>query len=262
MTVIAVAGGTGTAGRAVVAEAVARGYTVKSLSRHVPAAESRVRVAGASYVSVDFASGGGVASALQGVDALIETLDARSGAALKALPVTSVGVLAAAERAGVPKRVLLSIVNADQCSMGYYQAQASRARSYEAAGDGASVVYVTQFHNLVAGIFSAGARVGLIPVASGVSFQPISTSDVAKELVAQAVGGAGAAAASVIAGGPSVWTMRQLAEQWKSGTGSRALLMPIPFPGAFGNFLRARLNLVPEHAVGKVEFTDLLAENR
>lgn len=260
MVLIAVAGGTGTAGRAVVAEAVARGHSVRAISRHVPDAGDPRRVPGASYVTADFRTGTGVAAAFDGAHAVVETLDARTGAALKALPATSVAVLAAASRAGVGRGVLLTIVNAAECSMGYYQVQASRARSYASAGMPTSVVYATQFHDLVAGVFSAGARVGLIPAFPGVSFQPISTADVARVLVDEAVAGLdGAGHHSVRAGGPSVWTMKALAEQWKSATGRRGIVTSMPLPGAFGTFLRAGRNLVPEAAVGREEFGDWLA---
>ncbi|ALE06939.1 hypothetical protein AL755_18205 [Arthrobacter sp. ERGS1:01] len=265
MVVIAVAGGTGTAGRAVVQDAVARGYSVRSLSRHVPVDGDAKRVHGATYLEADFRTGRGVAEALAGVDVLVETLDARTGSALKALPSTSVAVLAAASHAGVSRCVLLTIVNAAECTMGYYQVQAARARSYEASGMATTVVYATQFHNLVAGLFSAGAKVGLIPAFSGVSFQPISTSDVARVLVDEAVAGLAPGAPehhSVQAGGPSVWTMKVLAEQWKSVTGRRGVVTAVRLPGAFGTFLRAGKNLVPDAAVGGVEFGEWLQDRQ
>lgn len=256
MTLIAVAGGTGLAGRAVVAEAVARGYRVRSLSRHLPSDEKRV--AGAEYIRADFTTGAGVATGLESVDALIETLDARSGAALRALPVTSVAVLGAAAEAGIGRIVLLSIVRAGECKMAYYQAQAARALSYEHSGLATTVVYATQFHNLVAGIFAAGAKVGVIPVFKGVSFQPIATSDVARILVDAAVA-QGQEKRKVLAGGPEVHGMKGLASQWKEAMGSRAVTLPVPLPGSFGGFLRAGKNLVPEAAEGTVTFRDWMA---
>ena len=251
---IAVAGGTGLAGRAVVEEAVACGHRVRSLSRHLPAAEKRV--SGAEYLRVDFRTGAGVAAALEGVDALIETMDARSGAALRSLPVMSVAVLAAAAQAGVRRCVLLTIVRAGECPMGYYQAQAARALSYEKSSMATSVVYATQFHNLLAGVFGAGARVGVIPAFNGVSFQPVSTADVASALVeeAQPGGDGGGASRSVIVGGPEAKTMKELALEWKATTGSGAVVAAMPLPGSFGAFLRAGKNLVPEHAVGQETF--------
>jgi len=255
MVLIAVAGGTGTAGRAVVVQAAGRGFEVRSVSRHVP--HDSDRLAGVQYVAADFRTGTGVEAALDGVDVLIETLDARTGSALRALPTTTVAVLIAAARAGVGRCVLLTIVNAAECSMGYYQVQAARARSYEGAGMPTSVVYATQFHNLVAGLFSAGSKVGLIPAFTGVSFQPIATADVARVLVDEAVSGV-REDRSIQAGGPSVWTMKALAEQWKAATGGRGVVTPLPVPGSFGTFLRAGKNLIPDAAVGTIEFSDWL----
>ena len=256
---IAVAGGTGLAGRAVVEKAVAAGHRVRSLSRHLPAPERRV--AGAEYVQADFRSGAGVPAALEGVDAVVETMDARSGAALRSLPVMSVAVLAAAARTGVGRCVLLTIVRAGECPMGYYQAQAARALSYEKSSMATSVVYATQFHNLVAGVFVTGAKVGVIPAFKGVSFQSISTADVAKVLVeeAQSGGDLGGESRSVIVGGPEAKTMKELALAWKAATGSGAIVAGMPLPGSFGAFLRAGKNLVPDHAVGQELFGSWLS---
>ncbi|WP_427018874.1 SDR family oxidoreductase [Pseudarthrobacter sp. P1] len=259
MVLIAVAGGTGTAGRAVAAECLGRGLEVRVISRHIPPASSPRFVAGAAYARADVSTGEGLAEALAGVDVLIETLDARSGAALKALPATTSALLAAS--AGVQRAVLLSIVNADQCAMSYYQAQAARAALYASAALPATVVFATQFHNLVAGIFAAGATVGLVPAFRGVSFQPIATADVARVLVDAALAPA-AVASRVVAGGPAVATMAELARQWKAATGRRGLVVPLPLPGAFGRFLREGRNLVPNHAVGTLGFTDWLTQSR
>lgn len=251
---IAVAGGTGLAGRAVVKEAVAAGHRVRSLSRLLPAAEKCVP--GAEYLQADFRTGEGVAAALEGVEAVVETMDARSGAALRSLPVMSVAVLAAALQADVRRCVLLTIVRAGECPMGYYQAQAARALSYERSSMATSVVYATQFHNLVAGIFAAGSRVGVIPAFKGVSFQPISTADVAGVLIQEAQPGGDDAGGSrtIVVGGPEAKTMKELALEWKTATGSGAIVAGMPLPGSFGAFLRAGRNLVPDHADGQESF--------
>ncbi|WP_125610249.1 SDR family oxidoreductase [Specibacter cremeus] len=255
MGVLAVAGGTGTAGGAVVAEAAARGLSVRSISRHAP--DVAHRVAGAEYACADFATGSGVAEALAGVDALVETLDARSGAALRALPVTTVAVLAAAQRAGVRRAVLLTIANAGESTFGYYRVQAARALTYTRAGMDTSVVYATQFHNLVAGIFAAGARVRVVPVIRGASFQPVAVTDVAKVLMDEALV-TEPGPRSVTVGGPQIRSMKSLAVEWKASTGRGGAIVSVPLPGSFGRFLRAGRNLVPEHAVGTVTFTDWL----
>lgn len=246
---IAVAGGTGLAGRAVVAHAVAAGHQVRSLSRYLPALEKRVP--GAEYISADFRAGTGVRPGLAGVDVLIETLDARSGAALRALPIMSVAVLDAAAKAGIFRCVLLTIINAGECANGYYQAQAARALSYKKSGMSTTVVEAVQFHNLVAGIFSTGAKVGIIPSFRGVSFQSLSTPDLAEVLVTHALRD-GAEKRLVFAGGPDVQSMQQMAQAWKSATGSKSVVTPLPLPGSLGVFLRAGKNLLPDLSAGPV----------
>ena len=256
MVLIAVVGGTGLAGRAVVRHAVSAGHQVRSLSRHLPAAEQRL--AGVEYVQADLRTGSGVTAAFTGVEVVIDTLNARSGAALRALPATSAAVLDAAAHAEVQRCVLLTIVNAGECAMGYYQAQAARARSYEKSELTTTVVAATQFHNLVAGIFAGGAKIGVIPAFMGVSVQPISTADVAAVLVAEALRG-GRDSEYVLAGGPEVHSIHELALMWKQATGSKALVSPMPLPGSFGAFLRAGKNLIPDHAVGQESFEAWLA---
>lgn len=256
MVLIAVVGGTGLAGRAVVRHAVSAGHQVRSLSRHLPAAEQRL--AGVEYVQADLRTGRGVTAAFTGVEVVIDTLNARSGAALRALPATSAAVLDAAAHAEVQRCVLLTIVNAGECAMGYCQAQAARARSYEKSELTTTVVAATQFHNLVAGIFAGGAKIGVIPAFMGVSAQPISTADVAAVLVAEALRG-GRDSECVLAGGPEVHSMHELALMWKQATGSKALVSPMPLPGSFGAFLRAGKNLIPDHAVGQESFEAWLA---
>lgn len=259
MVKIAVAGGTGTAGRIVVEDAAGRGCGVRSLSRHVPSVQEQLP--GVEYMHTDFRTGEGVAAALAGVDVLVETLDARPGSALQALPVTTIAILGAARRAGLSRCVLLSIANAGQSTMGYYQTQAARARSYEQAGMPTSVVYATQFHNLVAGIFAAGAKVGLMPVFRGASFQPVSTADVARALVDEALV-PGAEMRHLVVGGPEVKTMKELAKEWKSGTGSRAMVASVPIPGSFGKFLKTGKNIVPDAAVGLETFSEWLERRK
>lgn len=257
MVLIAVVGGTGLAGRAVVHHAVSAGHQVRSLSRHLPAAGQQI--AGAEYVQADLRAGTGVTTAFTGVEVLIDTLNASSGAALRALPATSGAVLNAAAQAEVRRCVLLTIVNAGECAMGYYQAQAARARSYEKSKLTTTVVAATQFHNLVAGIFAGGAKIGVIPAFMGVSVQPISTADVAAVLVAEALRG-GRESEYVLAGGPAVHSMQELALMWKQATGSKALISPMPLPGSFGAFLRAGKNLIPDHAMGEESFEAWLAK--
>lgn len=260
MVLIAVAGGTGTAGRAVVAEALRRGLEVRALSRHPPPSDSPARVPGATYLQADAGTGLGLHSALTGADVVVETLDNKSGAALKAMPATTANLLRAAQTAGVRRAVLLSIVNSDQSDLGYYRIQAERAALYQGSTYETVTIYATQFHELMAGIFTAGAKVGLIPTLRGVSFQPIAAADVARALLDAATRDVPEQHSRVVVGGPDVLTMRQLARQWKSGSHRRGVILPVPLPGSFGRFLREGRNLAPEAAMDGISFADWVAD--
>ncbi|MCZ2404354.1 NAD(P)H-binding protein [Paenarthrobacter sp. Z7-10] len=246
MVVIAVAGGTGTAGRAVVAEAIHRGLEVRAFSRHLPHPDSPARVPGARYLQADAATGDGLQAALEGADVVVETLDSKSGASLKAMPSTTVNLLRAAQTADVRRAVLLSIVNSDQSTFHYYRIQAERAERYQRSELQTVTVQATQFHELLAGIFSTGARVGLIPAFRGASFQPISTADVARALFEAATGDRTEDHAGVVVGGPDVLSMRQLAVDWKSALHRRGIIVPLPLPGSFGRFLREAVMWCPK----------------
>ncbi|NYE95173.1 uncharacterized protein YbjT (DUF2867 family) [Psychromicrobium silvestre] len=275
---IAVAGGTGTAGRAVVAEALSRGHQVRVISRHLPGQT----VDGVSYAVADAATGVGLAEAVSGVDVVVDTMDAKFGKALKTLPAASERLREAAHDAGVQRTVLLSILNCEQSDYGYYRAQAARAAMYLHPAWSGSVVYATQFHQLIASIL--GAVPGLIPVFPGVSFQPISVQAVATALVdaasvdavsvdaasadAASADAASADAASVDAAetgarltriaGPEVLEMSELTQLWKAA-GHRGARVRVPLPGAFGDFLRAGKNLAPDAAVPGPSFAEWLA---
>lgn len=97
------------------------------------------------------------------------------------------------------------------------------------------MVAATQFHNLVAGIFVGGAKIAVIPAFMGVSVQSISTADVTAVLVSEALRG-GQENEYVLASGPAVQSMHELALLWKLATGSKALLSAMSLPGSFGAF--------------------------
>ena len=73
MTRIAVIGGTGYAGRHIVAEAVRRGHTVVSVARTVPSE----RVEGATYIEGTILDVPGLAAELEGVEVVVSTVPAR-----------------------------------------------------------------------------------------------------------------------------------------------------------------------------------------
>ena len=99
MTRIAVIGGTGYAGRNIVAEAVTRGHTVVSVARSVPAE----RVEGATYVEGTILDVPGLVAELEGVEVVVSTIPARGDMVGKVRPGVEelVGELPANVRVGI-----------------------------------------------------------------------------------------------------------------------------------------------------------------
>ena len=142
---------------------------------------------GATYFRGDVTTGEGLPEALAGADVVIDCLEGQTGKALRQFAAGGAILLGAALEAGVPKAVLLSIVNCDQSTYGYYRSKAEKERVYLRAELETVAVRATQFHSLLARIFAAGSRVGLVPVIRGARFQTIAPGDVAAALLEAAL---------------------------------------------------------------------------
>ncbi|MGW6377994.1 SDR family oxidoreductase [Rhodococcus sp. NPDC055112] len=252
MSTVLIAGGTGTAGAAAVAELRARGHRVLTLSRHSPEGPA------ADHVTADLLTGEGLAAALDGVDTVISAVNGQTRQTRPVFTTGATNLVRAAEAAGVRRAVLLSIVGVDQLRFSYYEALTEQEGIYSASGLDVRIVRSTQFHQLLRSIFATTARFGVIPAVRGARFQPIAPTDLARAL-ADAALTESTDDGRIEVGGPEVRTMRELAESWKRATGSRALVLPVPVPGAPGRFLRAGLNLTTENRYGAVTFDEWLA---
>ncbi|MET3949511.1 NAD(P)H-binding protein [Arthrobacter sp. UYEF36] len=262
MTRICVAGGTGQVGREVVRQAVAAGHGVAVLSRNPPPPGAPLRTDGAEYFAADVTSGEGLAAALAGADVVIDCLEGRSGRALKDFADGGARLLAAAQDAGVGRAVVLSVVNCDRSSFGYYASKAAKEQIYERSGPETVALRATQFHSLLAAVFAAGSKLRIIPVVKGARFQPIAPADVAAALLEEALKPATGRRHSVrTIGGPEIQGMAEFARQWKASTGSRGRFVRFPLPGAMGKYLRAGMNLVPEERHAGETFGGWLAKN-
>ena len=221
------------------------------------------RIDGAEYFRADVTTGEGLAAALAGADVVIDCLEGRSGKALKNFADGGARLLAAAQDAGVARAVMLSIVNCDRSSFGYYASKAAKEQVYERSGLETVVVRATQFHSLLATMFGAGSRLRIIPVVKGARFQPIAPADVAAALLEAAleppagvrhsvrtVGGPGDPGHGGVR--PAVESRHRL--RGHAWCGCRC-------PGAMGNYLRAGLNLVPEERHAGETFSGWLAKN-
>ncbi|MGI9098888.1 MAG: SDR family oxidoreductase [Solirubrobacteraceae bacterium] len=251
---IAVVGGTGTLGRPVVLELVARGHAVRVLTRSAPA----VLPPGAEHRAIDLETGAGLGDALDGVDAVVDAAN-RAGSGRTAAPVIVAGtrrLLTAAAHAGVGHHVAVSIVGIDAVPLSYYRAKLAQEDAVERSAVPWSIVRATQFHELLHWGFGLTARAGFVP---GLRFPvaPLDPCFLAGVLADAVVRGPGGRLAPVA--GPQVAPLGELARTWARVRGRRAVPLPLPLPRGARRALAAGA-LVPGHGAvtGGPSFGDWL----
>lgn len=218
---IAVAGGTGTVGRHVVAAAAARGHDVAVLTR---------------ATGVDVTTGAGLADALAGADAVVDvtnmtTLSARL--ARQFFEAATRHLLRAEEAAGVRHHVALSIVGIDRVDAAYYAGKLAQERAVAAGRVPFTVARVAQFHEF-AGQVLAGAR-GPVAVVPKALLRPVAALEVGEHLVDVAEAGPVGRAVDLV--GPRDERLADLARRVLAHDGVRRAVLEVRFPGAFGRGL-------------------------
>lgn len=245
-----------------VRQALAAGHAVAVACRNPPPVGAPGRIGTAEYFRADVSTGEGLAAALAGADVVVDSLEGRSGTAMRNFAGGGARLLAAAQDAGVAKAVMVSIINCDKSDFGYYKSRAAKEKVYEQSGLETIAVRATQFHSLLAAIFAAGARLRIIPVINGARFQPIAPSDAAAALLAAALEAPSGLRHRVLTvGGPEIAGMGELARQWKQASGSPGCVVRLPLPGAMGKYLREGLNLAPQERHGTQTYAGWLEKN-
>jgi uncharacterized protein YbjT (DUF2867 family) len=166
---IAVAGATGRVGSQTVEVLEAQGHEV------VPIARSR---------GVDLITGEGLDAALAGVDVVVDAATGPSPdeqTATEFFTTSARNLNAAAERAGVGRIVVVSIIGVDRSHGGYGRAKLAHERALQAGPIPVRVLRAAQFHEFVAQLMEWGARgdVTYVP--------PMRTQIVAARSVAEAL---------------------------------------------------------------------------
>jgi uncharacterized protein YbjT (DUF2867 family) len=244
MTTILVAGGTGRLGVPTVARLRAAGHDVRVLSRHP----------GEGRVVGDLRSGAGVREAVAGVDTVLH-LATRNGMGTGEVPLMRTLVDASRE-AGVGHLVYVSIVGIDRIPLGYYRQKLASERLLETSGLPHTIVRATQFHQLIAALFTAQRFLPVI-FTPRFSFQPIDTADVAARLAELAAGAPAGRVADL--GGPEQLSALELAGQWADAASVRRSIVPLSLPGATFAAFGAGHNLVPGAPYGTTTFAEYLA---
>jgi uncharacterized protein YbjT (DUF2867 family) len=171
---VAVAGGTGVAGR----------HVVDALSEagHTPVVLSRGR-------GVDLVLGTGLDQAVSGADAVIDVSNiVTTGRAksVKFFETATTNLLRAGRAAGVRHHVVLSIVGVDRVKFGYYAGKRRQETLALAGPVPATVLRATQFHEFPGQVLErVPGPVALVPRQL---IQPVAAADVATELVSIALG--------------------------------------------------------------------------
>jgi uncharacterized protein YbjT (DUF2867 family) len=221
---IAVAGGTGTVGREVVAAARAGGHDVVVMSRST---------------GVDLRTGAGLEAALAGVDAVVDVASVGTMSAEESVEffqTASDNLLRAAAQAGVAHAVLLSIVGIDRNPHGYYAGKVAQEAVYERADLPWSIVRATQFHEFADQV-ARQARFGPLQLAPRARTQPIAASAVAEHLLAVASRPAEGRTTDIA--GPREESLSAMIRAWVRHQGRRGPVISVSLPGAQMRGMRA-----------------------
>jgi uncharacterized protein YbjT (DUF2867 family) len=244
----AVAGSTGVVGRLVVAEARTRGHDVRPVSRSG---------------GIDVTKAAGLDTVVDGVDAVIDTLNVRSmrkKAATDFYTTTTANLLAAERRTGVPHHVVLSIVGIDRLPLGYYQAKLRQEQTALAGPVPVTIQRTTQFHEFAGQVLD---RMHLGPLALLPRFliQPVAAQDVAVRLCDLAERPAAGRVGDLA--GPEQHQLPELARRYVAARGLRRRVLAISLPpGPFRAAQTGALLPGPDADLTTLTFDDWLRESR
>jgi uncharacterized protein YbjT (DUF2867 family) len=247
MEPILVTGGTGTLGRHVVRRLSEAGQDVRVLTRRTDAQEAGLR-----FVTGDLLTGDGIDAAVEGVATIVHCAGSNTGD-----EVATQQLVDAAARADRPHLVYISVVGAqrvpvsgriDRMMFSYFDMKRQAEDVVAGSGLPWTTIRATQFHDLVLKVMEGLAKLPVVPVPSGIAFQPIDTDEVAARLVELASGRPSGLVPDIA--GPRAYTTAELMRTYLAATQRRRPLVPLRLPGKAAAALRAGANLAPEQAVG------------
>ena len=256
---ILVTGGTGTLGRLVVARLREAGRDVRVLSRDGGTATADTAV---EFVKGDLATGAGVEAAVDRVDVIVHCAGGRVGD-----DDTTRTLVRAASRAGARHLVYISVVGADRIPVrsridramfGYFASKLAAEQVVTSSGIPWTTLRATQFQQSFLTVARGMAKLPVIPVPSGLRFQPIDAREVAARLAGLALDEPAGLVPEI--GGPQVLGMGELIRIYLLAAHQRRLLVPVPTMGGAAAAVRAGANLTPDRVAGRTRWEDFVAE--
>ena len=254
---ILVTGGTGTLGRLVVPRLFEAGGKLRVLSRR-----SHEDADGVEFVTGDLSTGEGIEAAVTGTEIIVHCAGTAKGDEDKARHLAR-----DASRAGARHLVFISVVGADRVPIasaidramfGYFGAKLAAERVVTDSGLPWTTLRVTQFYESLPMVARQMARMPVIPVPSGVRFQPVDAAEVATRLVELALGPPAGLVPDVA--GPRIYGMADLLRGYLQARGKHRAMVPVRLPGAAARAIRAGANLAPDRAVGHRTWEEFLVE--
>jgi uncharacterized protein YbjT (DUF2867 family) len=261
---ILVTGGTGTLGRCLVPRLRDAGHDVRVLTRSSRPDEDGVTFVTGDLAAGDPAAGDGIAKAVDGVATIVHLAGSSKGDEVKTR-----NLVEAAGRAGSPHLVYISVVGADRvptdrrvdrAMFGYFRSKLASERVVAESGLPWTTLRATQFHDLILKMVQAMAKLPVIPVPSGMRFQPVETDEVAARLVSLALGEPAGLVPDLA--GPRVYGAVELVHSYLLATNRRRPIVPLRLPGRGARAIRAGAATAPARAVGRRTWEDFLAERR
>lgn len=219
MTMVAVAGGTGTAGRLVVESLQRLGADVVVIARSAGS---------------DVITGTGLDATLRGVDAVVDVTNIPTRNERRAttfFETATRNLLAAEQRAGVRHHVLLSIIGVDRVDVAYYRAKRRQEGLVRRGAVPWTILRTAQFHEFAAQLLGEG-RVAVIP---SMLSQPVAAQDVADELARLALAAPVGMAPELA--GPRQERVPDMVRRLAAARGRPTLVLSLPVPGSGGRAL-------------------------
>ena len=263
MTLVLVTGGTGRAGRPVVQRLHDAGHQLRVLSH-----SRQPAIDGVDHVKADLVTGEGVDEAVGGAGIIIHCAGTASFRRDQAM---TANLIQAAKRLPAPPHLVkISVVGADRVPVGrglgklmfgYFESMSATERAVERSGLPWTTLRATQFFDAVALIAQAMAKLPLVPVPTGIRFQPVDTGDVADRLIELAL--AAPAGLAPDFGGPTAYPMADLVRSYLQAVGRHRPLLPVRLPGKIARAVSGGANLPAANAtLGLRTWEEFLADRK